>query len=431
MTTIITEKMRQSQALAFKSNFKLDSDVKTYLAIGKADAWDNEDDEPIVPSDSAGQEYYDYIDIYAMKRISQSSAISVIRRINWEANKVFQQYDNNVLDFYNTDFYCVNSNFHVFKCLCNNNGSPSLVEPTGTSSKTIVTSDGYAWKFMYIVPTTYYNFITNLWVPVREKLETDDQSDSYQWQVQLAAIDGAIEQINVVDGGSGYSGNVTVDITGDGTGCTAEAVVQSGKIVRINVTNVGKNYNYATVTIVGNGTNAKCEAVISPIGGHGSDALAELGGHYLLLNTSLEYGESGKIPVDNDYRKILLMTNPKLWDSNVYAEGDVYDCTYHFQLNNISGIENDTVIEGVNSGTTAVVVKVDKTNNTIWITSVKGAFAVDENIKIKGTEDVYTVVSKEPPQIEPRTGNIILKEYRLKVSRANDQTEEISICLEF
>ena len=125
------------------------------------------------------------------------------------------------------------------------------------------------------------------------------------------------------------------------------------------------------------------------------------------------------------------MTNPKLWDSNVYAEGDVYDCTYHFQLNNISGIENDTVIEGVNSGTTAVVVKVDKANNTIWITSVKGAFTDDENIKIKGTEDAYIVVSKEPPQIEPRTGNIILKEYRSKVSRANDQTEEISICLEF
>lgn len=430
MTTIITEKMRQSQALAFKSNFKLDGDVRTYLAIGKADPW-NDDDEPIVPSDSAGQEYFDYIDVYAMKRITQGSAISVIRRIDWEANKVYQQYDNDVLDFYNTDFYCINSNFHVFKCISNNGGSPSLVEPTGTSSKTIVTSDGYAWKFMYIIPTTYYNFITNLWVPVREKLETDDQSDSYQWQVQLAAIDGAIEQINVTDGGSGYSGTVQVTVTGDGTGCTAEAVVSSGKITRINVTNVGRDYNYATVTISGNGANAKADAVISPIGGHGSDALAELGGHYLLLNTSLEYGESGKIPVENDYRKILLMTNPKLWNSNVYAEGDVYDCTWHFQLANVSGITNDMIMEGITSGATAVVVKVNSSNNTIWLTSVKGAFTDGENLKISGTENVFNVISKEPPQIEPRSGNIILKEYRSKVSRADDQTEEISICLEF
>lgn len=432
MTTIITEKMRQSQAIAFKNNFAIDSDVRTYLAIGKASKWDNEDDVPLIPSDSSSQEYQDYIDIYAMKRISQNSAVSVIRRIDWEQNKVFQQYDNNVEDFFNTDFYCVNSNFHVYKCLCNNNGSPSLVEPQGASTKTIQLADGYVWKFMYVIPSTYYKFITNIWVPVKEKLETDDQTDSYQWQVQLASVDGAIEQINVTNGGSGYSsGGTTIEVLGDGEGCVATPVVQDGKLQRINITNPGRGYNYATVVVSGNGTGATCEAVISPVGGHGSDALAELGGHYLMLNCEFTYDEEGAIPVENDYRKLLLMTNPKLWDSNTYAEGDVYDCTWHLKLSGVENIETDTVLEGVESGAQGVVVKIDSVSNTVWMSEIRGTFGESETVRIKDTETVFQIQEMTPPAIQPRTGNIILKEYRSRVARAEDQTEVVAICIEF
>ncbi len=59
----------------------------------------------------------------------------------------------------------------------------------------------------------------------------------------------------------------TVDITGDGSGATANATVgANGAVTDIVITNPGSGYNAATITITGAGTGASADAVITSTG---------------------------------------------------------------------------------------------------------------------------------------------------------------------
>jgi hypothetical protein len=76
-----------------------------------------------------------------------------------------------------------------------------------------------------------------------------------------------ISEIQVTNGGSGYTTAPTVTITGDGTGATATATIVNGKVESITITNRGIDYSRAIVTISGGN-------------GHGAAALAVLDGRF-------------------------------------------------------------------------------------------------------------------------------------------------------
>jgi len=62
---------------------------------------------------------------------------------------------------------------------------------------------------------------------------------------------GGVSSISMINPGFGYQSTPTVKILGDGTGATAEAVLSiNGTIRQINVTNKGSNYTSAIVEIV-------------------------------------------------------------------------------------------------------------------------------------------------------------------------------------
>ena len=79
---------------------------------------------------------------------------------------------------YDSNFYVMNSDFNVYKCLYNGEdpdfprGRPSLVEPTGTSTTIIETSDSpgvysYRWKYLYTIDAdNILKFVTSEFVPV-------------------------------------------------------------------------------------------------------------------------------------------------------------------------------------------------------------------------------------------------------------------------
>ena len=48
-----------------------------------------------------------------------------------------------------TLFYVLSSTNNVYKCMSNNGGVASTVEPSGTSNAEYSTGDGYWWKYMY------------------------------------------------------------------------------------------------------------------------------------------------------------------------------------------------------------------------------------------------------------------------------------------
>ena len=67
-----------------------------------------------------------------------------------------------------------------------------------------------------------------------------------------------------------------------------------------------------------------------PLGGHGSSAVHELGGFYLMINAKFQNSEGGVLPTSDDFRQVGLIINPLLDDTNgtaatanAYAVADI------------------------------------------------------------------------------------------------------------
>jgi len=111
-----------------------------------------------------------------------------------------------------------------------------------------------------------------------------------------------------------YQVRPAVEITSS-TGSGAEARVSSitgGVIEKVSVLVKGTGYRNATATVTsGGGTNATLIPRIGPVGGHGKNAVSELGGVFVMMNTRLIGVDGGDFPVNDDFRKVHLLINPK------------------------------------------------------------------------------------------------------------------------
>jgi len=114
----------------------------------------------------------------------------------------------------------------------------------------------------------------------------------------------------------------TAKVYGDGTGCqllckmeliTGESCNNTYQIEDITVLQSGKNYNNATLEIGPVTARAPvARAIISPKGGHGSDAVTELGASEIMVYCSTRAGIAGNLPTINNFRQFGLLRNPKI-----------------------------------------------------------------------------------------------------------------------
>lgn len=147
--------------------------------------------------------------------------------------------------------------------------------------------------------------------------------ESRQSTVELTAIDGAIHVINVTNGGFGYTSSPSIVINGDGSGCTAHAVLSpTGSVAKILVDTYGANYTKASVSIIGSSaSSAVAHAIISPKGGHGKDAIGELYAKTIVFQGELSKEKNKGFSSTNDYRQVCIVKNPKIYnkDNNLRA----------------------------------------------------------------------------------------------------------------
>lgn len=142
--------------------------------------------------------------------------------------------------------------------------------------------------------------------------------ETIQANVELLAVPGSIETIKMVNGGVGY-GTAQVQILGDGTGATAIARCVGGKVVDIQITNPGSGYTWTDVIITTTSPGASgavARAIMSPINGHGSDAIDELAARSIVFYTSISRDLNQGFDINNDYRKAGLVRNLKKFGSN-------------------------------------------------------------------------------------------------------------------
>lgn len=126
-----------------------------------------------------------------------------------------------------------------------------------------------------------------------------------------------------------YQIGPTVKITGDGSNAAAIAIVNTAAnsvydIIGVDIINPGSGYTRANIAIYSNTGfglvgGATARPIISPVYGHGYDAVSELGGRYVGINVKFDTisNESYEFLPYGSYRKVGILENPQFKDIRV------------------------------------------------------------------------------------------------------------------
>jgi len=235
--------------------------------------------------------------------------------------------------------------------------------------------------------------------------------------------------------------------SGSSVSTRASAYVSNalGGIVRsVTVIAPGSGYTQANVVFKRNpsyGSGANAYVIIPPVGGHGSDPVDELRGYNIMINVNLVGSEANTFTSNNDFRIIGLLRDPLL-AGGLVANASVIDQCTRINVTNVSGdFRADEVITGLTTGATARNVYFANSNSTRTSGIVRvirettngtgQSFLTGETIVGATTGVTALVSSRIDPAMKRNTGFILYTEYREKVERAGDQTENIKIVLKF
>ena len=485
MPAIITSKFRRNNAQAFETSFG-SSGNKYYLGIGKPSAFGTKtrpdgrtenlgtDSTPITPADSVQQEYDTFDDLLAVKRITSSDVSFAAPRINWTSGTVYDYYrhdygnritggtsiqsaNSGATNLYDANFYVMNSNFQVYKCLDNNNNGQSTIEPTGENTLILETSDNYKWKYMYTLSASAQaNF-----------LSTDFMGVSSNSTVTNAAVDGAVNIVKIKTSGTGGTNGTYTNIPmrGDGSNGQVSITIASGSVTAVSVTAAGTGYSYANIRVAdinvaggGSLSGAELDCIIEPKGGHGFDPFEELGAFFVILNTSFEGAEtanSGDFTTTNDFRRVALIRDPK--SAGSAATVTTLRATRAVRFSGTPGtFQVDEKITQTNTGAVGNVVQFDSANKILFYTQTRysdeGVDANGNKILFSGTDTINGATSSATgiptgvtetvnnvslvsghslPEIDEDSGDVMYIENRAPVARSVDQTENVKLIIEF
>jgi len=328
--------------------------VKFYYYLGKSLPY-NVTDEPENPTKTFVYEQQTKRDAVFVKRVSVNDISFVIPRINWVNGTVYDDYD----DLYSTTnlansgasslesakFYVVTSSNKVYKCLNNNNGQPSTVQPSNTDVLPFKEVDGYIWKFMYAIPIIFQRkFMTPTFVPVSNSMSTRYYNN------------GGIDNVVILDGGSGYHPTTTtittISQTGVGAHITPDIDNITGQITGVIIDNHGEGYldvqyqvtdgnatpgtgaKLTSSTDYGSVTTQQSNVELSAINGSIERIKVTFGGYdYNVLTTQIIINGDGQgctaIPVFNLSNQIQSITITNTGYDYTYATVTITDSTGH------------------------------------------------------------------------------------------------------
>jgi hypothetical protein len=474
---------------------------KIYLFIGRSQEWSSEkysdqsgvtEFNPPDPYDSFNEMNEVYDDMISVKRVTRSDVSKVIRKRTWKSSIIYDMYKNDYTPeklsvngqskLYDSQFYVMNSNYQVYKCIYNGQsptypvGRPSTVEPTGNSTSIIESpADGYRWKYMYTITISdYIKFVSSDFIPVK-----DDES------VKSAAIDGSIDQLLILNRGSGItSGVYYAPILGDSNDLSIARIVvpntgsNANKIDIVELERVGSGYTYAKVllsevyttvndalnrtgTSINLGTTCEVEAIISPPGGHGSNPSFELGGFRVMINKSLDFLDGdGDIPTDSQFRRFGLLVDPITPDGIDLTSTTATACfAVKFASTVTSNFVPGEIITQSSTGSKGRVIHWDSVTKVLryyqneYLNELQEGQNKYKFVPFSGQNAISGSVSGvtitpdtsisgnffgvsftngyASPEIKKHSGKILYVEHRKAVNRSNDQIEDIKLVVEF
>ena len=262
-----------------------------------------------------------------------------------------------------------------------------------------------------------------------------DSLPTLQSAVEGAAVNGTLDKVIITNAGQDYAANdVQINVEGDGTGAEASAYVNAatGALTSIRVTNPGSGYSYADIVITNTsapGTGATARAIVSPQGGHGSNAPRELFAHNLGVTVSFSDNANKDLILENDFRQISLIKNIKT------AGGVTYTTTACYRIGVAAGQTSNYAADDIittDDGGSFTVIQVDTTNNEVYLTSTNPAMTVNSTLT-NTTQNIasLSINSLTDPEIDNSTGEVIYLDNRAPVIRSADQVEQIKALIRF
>ena len=395
-------------------------------------------------------------------------------------------------DITESKFYCITDNGTAFICIKQGVATDGSVVPSTQSpqdgSSTIITgitlaassglvqcSDGYIWKKIATLTTSYATaFLTAEYYPVTTIKINPGASDAAaadQWlnQTNSQSHGGGIYNINIISTTTNWTvagnyhitdaknGSTTgapstkiLSVIGDGTGLKFLAVIGDNKLKNIIVTDPGQGYTYAkfvmgTAGYSAGGNGTVLEAIFTPTRGLGVDPIRDLVAHNLVINSTFDSDENDKavdlnhreFTVTNEYRKVVLLANPKLLNGTL-ATASKLDMTHYMTYTGTTPNPDDIITQNtpevkgrvLDAGATTMrVLRIyapESSNEEAG--SPESDFAVGSYSTAGGSQTVDTIIE---PEVEYGSGDIIYVDYRRPILRDINQLEDIKIVVEY
>lgn len=457
MSAIVTDSLRRKLTTDLLTEINNASDsVEYYIGIGKSDTY-NSTDTIITPIKSKREEVEARNNLQSVKKVAAASI--VVPRYNWVSGTIYSAYDDAItgaVDGSDYPYYVVTESNQVYLCLQQSKNAAggintSTVKPDYTQSgegatKAFQTSDGYRWKFLYTISATNTSsFLSAGFIPV-EKVIWNAPGDSAslslfaleQLTIQNTANPGQIVNVQVTEGGSGYTVAPSVVFRGNGTGAAATATISGGSVVKIEMNNesaaLGQNYDYASITFTGgDGSGVTARPIISPKLGFGYDPRDDLKGTSLMLNLKPNGIENGDFIVDQDFRQITVLKDLTIYDSTaLFTEETGRALKYMTTTGPASSFSIDKLLRGETTGAAAYIDDIDsnliyyhQNENTGFIPFADGEGLTESDGLGSGVVDSANLHSI----VDNFSGELLYIENRARIIRNAAQQEDIKIII--
>lgn len=250
-----------------------------------------------------------------------------------------------------------------------------------------------------------------------------------QANTELLTVDGRIMSCKVTSGGFGYSG-ATVTIDGDGTGAAATATVVNGKVTKIVMTSYGQGYRWAKVTITGGGFGAKARAIMTDFGGHGKNSIAGLYARSLMFYTNISKDLNQGFSVNNDFRQVGIIKNPRKYGSTYNAEAAALSgCWVVNAAINVAQFAQDQIIYLAPTNRRFRIVNLSSTSALVQ--SLDNAVPTVGSVFTNDSANTFSVAGVTPPTVDKYSGELLFIDNKQAFTPTADQTVTLRTVIKF
>jgi hypothetical protein len=263
--------------------------------------------------------------------------------------------------------------------------------------------------------------------------------DTLQANTELLTTAGQIMSCVVISGGYGYGAAPTVTITGDGQDAEAIAIVEDGRVKKIEMTNYGSGYRWANVTIStsgeGLGYAATARAVMTPYGGHGKDPINGTYASTLMFYTNISKDKNQGFDVNNDFRQLGIIKHPRKYTHNStdYASfketlgSACYVFTGNINTSTFSA-DKELFLNGTSGAKFRIVAS---TTTGILAQSLDNAEAEIGDVLVDSDGNQFTIGGVTEPTVDKYSGDMLFIDNKQAFTPTEDQTVTLRTVLKF